>query len=384
MDLKNFKLTSPSDFTIGIIGGGQLGKMIAMECRKLGINVVCLDPKENAPASLVCKQIIGNLNDKEKIIELNNQVDIVTYEIEHIDTEILKEVLPEDKVYPSIQILEIIQDKYQQRCFFKKKNIPVPEFFELNSPDDIKKFIPCVQKTKKGGYDGRGVIVVKSEKDLNKVLPENSYIETYVDIEKEIATIVVRDIRGNIKVYPIVEMIFNTEGNLIDYLLVPADIDEKLHKLAQEISISTVECLEGVGVFGVEMFLTKKGDIMLNEVAPRVHNSGHHTIEACETSQFEQLVRVLTNLPLGSTYQYIPAVLINLIGEKGYKGKPFYENLDKVLEIDGVFVHIYGKKETFPFRKMGHITILDKDKNLLVEKAKLIKSLIKVKGEIKI
>jgi len=179
-------------------------------------------------------------------------------------------------------------------------------------------------------------------------------------------------------------MIFNTEGNLIDYLLVPADIDEKLHKLAQEISISTVECLEGVGVFGVEMFLTKKGDIMLNEVAPRVHNSGHHTIEACETSQFEQLVRVLTNLPLGSTYQYIPAVLINLIGEKGYKGKPFYENLDKVLEIDGVFVHIYGKKETFPFRKMGHITILDKDKNLLVEKAKLIKSLIKVKGEVKI
>jgi len=384
MDLKNFILTSPTDFTIGILGGGQLGKMIAMECRKLGINVVCLDPKENAPASLVCKQIIGKLNDKEKIIDLNNQVDIITYEIEHIDTEILKEVLPEDKVYPSIQILEIIQDKYQQRCFFKKKNIPVPDFFELNSPDEIKKYIPCVQKTKKGGYDGRGVVVIKSEKDIDRLLSEDSYIESLVNIEKELAVVVVRDISGNIKVYPAVEMIFNPEGNLLDYLLVPANIDEKSHKLAQEISISAVESLDGVGVFGVELFLTKKGEILLNEVAPRVHNSGHHTIEACETSQFEQLVRVLTNLPLGSTYQYFPAVLINLLGEKGYKGKPLYENLDKVLAIDGVYVHIYGKKETFPFRKMGHITILDKDRNRLIEKAQLVKSLIKVKGEVMI
>jgi 5-(carboxyamino)imidazole ribonucleotide synthase len=268
--------------------------------------------------------------------------------------------------------------------FFKKHNIPQPEFLEIKDISEIKNHIPCVQKIKKGGYDGRGVVVIKSEEDLNKALKEEFYIESLVDIEKEIAVIVVRNINGDIRVYPVVEMVFNPEGNLLEYLLVPANIDEKHYKLAQEISISAIEALEGVGVFGVELFLTKDGKILLNEIAPRVHNSGHYTIEACETSQFEQLARVLTNLPLGLTNQYLPAVMINLLGEKGYKGKPIYENLDKVLAIDGVYVHIYGKLETFPLRKMGHITIIDHDKNRLIEKAKVVKDLIKVKGEVEI
>jgi 5-(carboxyamino)imidazole ribonucleotide synthase len=384
MDLKNFKLTMPTDFTIGILGGGQLGKMIGFECRKLGLNVVCLDPHEHAPASSVCKQIVGSVNDKEKLTKLNNMSNIITYEIEHINIDSLKETIPADKIYPSLTTLEILQDKYKQRMFFKKHNIPQPEFLEIKDILEIKNHIPCVQKIKKGGYDGRGVVVIKSEEGLNKALKEESYIESLVDIEKEIAVIVVRNINGDIRVYPVVEMVFNPEGNLLEYLLVPANIDEKHYKLAQEISISAIEALEGVGVFGVELFLTKDGKILLNEIAPRVHNSGHYTIEACETSQFEQLVRVLTNLPLGLTNQYLPAVMINLLGEKGYKGKPIYENLDKVLAIDGVYVHIYGKLETFPLRKMGHITIIDHDKNRLIEKAKVVKDLIKVKGEVQI
>lgn len=382
--LKNFKLTTPSEYTIGILGGGQLGKMISMEGRKLGINMISLDPHEKSPASTVSYQIVGSVNDKEKLLKLNNLSNVITYEIEHINTKTLKEVIPEDKIYPSIEILETLQDKYKQREFFKKHNIPMPNFYPVDSVEKIKEFIPCVQKAKTGGYDGRGVFILKNLEDIDKAIKEDFYIEELIDIEKELAVIVARNINGDIKVYPVASMVFNKEGNLLDYLISPADIDESLSKLAQDIAISAVEALDGVGVFGVEMFLTKKGDILLNEIAPRVHNSGHYTIEACETSQFEQLIRVLTNLPLGSTYQYLPAITLNLLGEKGYKGKPIYENLDKILEIEGVYVHIYGKTETFPLRKMGHITILDKDKERLIEKANYVKNLIKVKGEITI
>lgn len=379
-----FILKHPTDFTIGILGGGQLAKMTAIEARKLGLNVVCLDPHENAPASMVSYQIVGSVNDKEKLNKLNNLSDIITYEIEHINTDILKETLPYEKIYPSIEVLEILQDKYRQRKFFQKYNIPMPFFKEVENTNQLKECIPCVQKAKIGGYDGRGVVIIKNEKDLEKAIKEPSYVEELINIEKELAVIVVRSINGNIKVYPVVEMVFNPDGNLLDYLISPADIDDFTEKEAQSIAISAVESLNGVGVFGVELFLDKKGRVLLNEVAPRTHNSGHYTIEACETSQFEQLVRVLTNLPLGSTYQYLPAATINLLGEPGYKGKPIYENLDKVLSIDGVYVHIYGKKETFPLRKMGHITILDTNRERLLEKIVKVKNLIKVKGETKI
>ncbi len=380
--LKNVKLITPSDYTVGILGGGQLGKMISMEGRKLGINMVSLDPHEKSPASTVSYQIVGSVNDKEKLSKLNSISNVITYEIEHINTKILKEVIPEDKIYPSIEILETLQDKYKQREFFKKHSIPMPNFYHVDSIEKVKEFIPCVQKAKTGGYDGRGVFIIRSLEDIDKSIKEDFYIEELIDIEKELAAIVARNINGDIKVYPIASMVFNKEGNLLDYLISPADIEESLSKLAQDIAISAVEALDGVGVFGVEMFLTKKGDILLNEIAPRVHNSGHYTIEACETSQFEQLIRVLTNLPLGSTYQYLPAITLNLLGEKGFKGKPIYENLDRILEIEGVYVHIYGKVETFPLRKMGHITILDENKERLIQKANYVKNLIKVKGEV--
>lgn len=377
-------LTKPTDFTIGILGGGQLAKMTAMEARKLGLNVVCLDPHENAPASMVSHHIVGSVNDKEKLHKLNALSNVITYEIEHINTDILKEALPQDKVFPSIQVLETLQDKYKQRTFFQKFNIPMPKFKEVKSLQDLKDCIPCVQKAKVGGYDGRGVVVLKKEEDLEKAIKEPSYVEEIVEIEKELAVIVVRNLNKDVKVYPVVEMVFNPDGNLLDYLISPADIDEFTSKEAQDIAITAVESLNGVGVFGVELFLDKKGRVLLNEVAPRTHNSGHYTIEACETSQFEQLVRVLTNLPLGSTYQYLQASTVNLLGEFGYKRKPIYENLDKVLSIDGVYVHIYGKRETFPLRKMGHITILDSNRERLLEKTVKVKNLIKVKGEVKI
>ncbi|WP_297889073.1 5-(carboxyamino)imidazole ribonucleotide synthase [Sulfurihydrogenibium sp.] len=384
MDLKKFSLTKTTDFTIGILGGGQLAKMTAVEARKLGLNVVCLDPHEEAPASMVSHQIVGSVNDREKLHKLNSLSDVITYEIEYINTDILKEALVEDKVYPSIQVLEILQNKYKQRKFFQKFGIPMPFFKEIEEINQLKECIPCVQKAKVGGYDGRGVVVLKTQGDLSKAIKEPSYVEELVDIEKELAVIVVRNAKGDMKVYPVVEMVFNPDGNLLDYLIAPADVDEFTEKEAQNIAVAAVESLDGVGVFGVELFLDKKGRVLLNEVAPRTHNSGHYTIEACETSQFEQLVRVLTNLPLGSTYQYLPAATLNLLGEPGYKGKPIYENLDKVLSIDGVYVHIYGKKETFPLRKMGHITIIDTNRERLLEKVVKVKNSIKVKGEIKI
>ncbi|MCX7760339.1 MAG: 5-(carboxyamino)imidazole ribonucleotide synthase [Hydrogenothermaceae bacterium] len=373
----------PTDFTIGIIGGGQLAKMTGVEARKLGLNVVVLDPSSDAPASMVSNHIVAKVDDPEGLKKLNQLSDVITYEIEHIDTQNLKTYLDTDKVFPSIQTLEIIQDKYRQRKFFKSKGIPVPNFWEVDDVSEIANFIPCVQKAKVGGYDGRGVVIIKSKEDLNKVINTPSYIEEYVDVQQELGIIVARDKNKNIKVYPVSQMVFNPDGNLLDYLKVPADIDEDTYKEAQNIAISAIEALDGVGVFGVELFLDSKGRILLNEVAPRTHNSGHYTIEACETSQFEQLVRILSGLPMGSTYQYIPAITLNLLGEPGYRGKPIYENLDKVMEIDGVYVHIYGKKNTFPLRKMGHITILDFNKERLLQKMTKVKTLLKVKGDIK-
>lgn len=376
-------INKPTDYTIGILGGGQLAKMTAMEARKLGLNVFVLDPDISCPASMVSNIIAGKITDPEKLSQLNLVADTITYEIEHIDTQPLKGLINPDKIMPSLQILQTLQDKYSQREFFQKKGIPVPYFKQIEDISELKECIPCVQKVKKGGYDGRGVVLIRSEKDIQNAIREPSYIEEYVEIEKELGVIVARDRKGNIRVYPVVEMVFKPEGNLLDYLKAPADIDEDTQKEAQQIAIWAVESLDGVGVFGVELFLDKKGKIILNEIAPRVHNSGHYTIEACETSQFEQLVRILTDLPLGSTYQYIPAVTINLLGEIGYRGKPIYENLEKVMEIDGVYVHIYGKKQTFPLRKMGHITILDFNKNRLMEKMAKVRNLIKVKGEIR-
>ena len=352
--------------------------MDAQEAKKLSFNIITLDPDENCPASLITENITSTFDDLEKLKLFNQKVDIVSYELEHINIDTVKQAIPEDKIYPSLQVLEIIQDKFKQKSFFQKKGIPVPFFKEVENINEIKQYLPVVQKAKTGGYDGKGVVVLQSEEELKSAINSPSYIEELVEIEKEIAVIVVRNAYGDIEVYPVVEMVFSKDGNLLDYLISPAELDENKKKEAQDIAVSAVEALDGVGVFGVEMFLDKKGRILLNEVAPRPHNSGHYTIEACETSQFEQHIRVLTNLPLGSSKQVIPALTLNILGDKNAYGKPVYEGLTEIMKLDGVYVHIYGKKIVKPLRKMGHITIIDFDKNRLIEKANYIKNTLKV------
>ncbi len=367
---------------IGIIGGGQLARMMTFEAKRMGFYVTVLDPTPNSPAAQVAdKQIIGDFYDESKLRELVESSDITTYDIEHINTKVLKELEKEGyKIYPSPHILEIIQDKLKQKEVLYKNGIPVPKFHKVETPECLEKFgFPVVQKARKGGYDGRGVVILKDKKDLDRAIKSESYIEEFVDIEKELAVMVARNVNGEIKCYPVVEMIFNEEANICDMVIAPARIEEEIEKKAKEIAIKCVKVLDGVGIFGIEMFLTNDEKILVNEIAPRPHNSGHYTIEACETSQFEQHIRAINNLPLGSTRLLSPAVMVNLLGQG--RGKPIIEGLKEALSIPGLSFHFYGKKETRPYRKMGHVTILDENINNAIEKAKKVKGILNIGGE---
>jgi len=383
----NYSLFSFPIKKIGIIGGGQLGKMLAQKAKQMGFYVISLDPSPECPAASVSDElIVSDFYNPEKLKELVRKSDITTYEIEHINTAVLKDFYDKGyHIYPSPYCLEIIQDKFKQKQIFKNANLPVPRFEKVTHLDVsfFEKFgFPCVQKASKGGYDGRGVVVIKSKEDLNKVLETESFVEELVDIKKELAVMVARNKRGDVKSYPVVEMVFEQSANILDFLVAPARIDEKIAQRAREVAIKVVEALDGVGVFGVELFLTKDDEILINEVAPRPHNSGHYTIEACVTSQFEQHLRAICDLPLGSTKQLSPAVMINLLGEKGYKGRPKIEGLAESLSIEGVSFHFYGKKMTAPFRKMGHVTIVDDNLEVAIEKAKRVKEVLKIKAEV--
>lgn len=374
---------NPQDMVIGILGGGQLAKMSAQAARKLGFSVKVLDPTPDCPASMVAEQVVGSFKDPEEVKKFVKLCDIITFDIEHVEVSPLLEIQKEKRIIPSPQVLSLIQNKLEQRKAYKRAGLPVPEFKEIKDFTELEKAIPCVQKSITGGYDGRGTVILRTKEDLSKALPLPSFIEELLEIEKELAVMVVRNEREEIAVYDVVEMVFHPEGNLLDYLFCPAQIDSKTARLAQELAIEAVKAIEGYGLFGVELFLDKRGNLYINEIAPRPHNSGHHTIEACYTSQFEQHIRVITGLPLGSTKLLSPAVMMNLLGEEGYYGKPIYEGLKEALAIPGVSVHIYGKKETFPLRKMGHVTILGETLEEALSKAKKVKELLKVKGEVK-
>ncbi len=372
---------------IGIVGGGQLGKMMAQEAKKMGFYVTVLDPTSESPAGQVAdREIVGDFYNEKKLKELIESSDVTTYDLENVDTKVFKEFKNRGyKIFPSPETLETIQDKYVQKKTLAEKGIPVPDFKKVESEEDLKSFgFPVVQKARKGGYDGRGVFVLKSEEYISNAIDGETFIEKFVNLEKELAVLVARNIKGEVKIYPVVEMVFDERVNICDTVVSPARIDEKIDETAKKIAIETVEILNGVGIFAIEMFLTKDGEILVNEVAPRPHNSGHHTIEACLTSQFEQHIRAIASLPLGSTEQIIPAVMINILGEPGYKGKPVIEGLDEILSIPGVSFHLYCKKETKPFRKMGHITVVDKNLKSAIEKANKAKKAIKIKGEEKI
>lgn len=381
---KNFNY---SRLKLGIIGGGQLGRIMSQKAKKMGFHVTILDPTPNCPAAQVSdKQIIAGFYDKEKLTKIVEESDVTTFELEHIDTSVLKELFDKGhNIHPSPYVMELIQNKYEQKKLLDDKGIAVPAYKNVKTQDDLASFgFPVIQKTKFGGYDGKGVQMLKTPEDMKNCIKTESFIEELVDIDKELAIIVARNIEGEIKCYPVVEMLFDERVNICDSVMAPARISKEIEEKAIEVSTQSIKALDGVGIFGVELFLTKKGEVLVNEIAPRPHNSGHYTVESCATSQFEQIIRAVTNLPLGSTKLISASVMVNLLGEEGYEGEPFIEGIHEALAIPELSFHFYGKSVTKPFRKMGHITVLDDDINKALEKANKAKNILKIKGSKKI
>jgi len=374
---------------IGIIGGGQLGLMMARAARRLGCACVVLDPLPASPAGQAAgHQIVGAYSDPAKVRELAESCDIITFELEDIDVGPLMDLQQEGfAIQPAPQVLATIQDKLLQKVFLRDAGIPTSEFIEITEPDSstFSQFgYPLVQKARRGGYDGRGVVVMKDESAYPENLPVPSLIEKFIPAEKEISVLVARNPQGECKAYPVVEMVFVAEQNILDVLLAPARIDDNIAQAAQQLGIKTVEALQGVGIFGVEMFLTADGELLVNEVAPRTHNSGHQSIEANITDQFEQHIRAILGLPLGDTALLSPSAMANLLGEPGFEGRPVIRGLNETLAIPGVSVHFYGKAVTKPFRKMGHVTVVDQDIEQAWQKAEQAKSKLAIEGEHKL
>lgn len=374
---------------IGLIGGGQLGRMMVKAAKRLGCTCVVLDPLQGSPAGQVAgHQIVGDYSDPAKLRELAESCDIVTFELEDIDTETLIALEEEGhRIYPRPRLLATIQDKYAQKQFLRDAGIPTSDFIDMPQADAAAFAAfgyPLVQKARRGGYDGRGVAVMTDETAFARRLPVAGYVERFVEAEKELAVMVARNVGGECRVYPTVEMRFHAGDNVLDFLVAPANIDSETARRAEALAMRTVEAMDGVGVFGVELFLAADGELLVNEVAPRTHNSGHHTIEACVTDQFEQHLRAILGLPLGETRQLTPATMVNLLGEPGYEGRPVISGLAAVLAIPGVCVHIYGKAVTKPGRKMGHVTVIDDSIDSACEKAARVKTKIKILGDKKL
>ena len=373
--------------TIGILGGGQLGKMMLSVTRKWDIKTKVMDPNEDAPSRIGCNKFVkGNLMNYENVIDFGKDVDILTIEIENVNTEALDALEKKGiKVYPQSSILKIIQNKCHQKQFYQKNKIPTARFQIFGSKEKLKDAVvrgfisfPFVWKTESMGYDGYGVKIIRSNQDLEEISPGPCMAEELVNIDKEIGVIICRSPKGEIKNYPSVEMEFHPEANQVEYVLSPAGISKKIAKKAEQIALSVSDAFKHVGLLAVELFLTKEGEILVNEVAPRPHNSGHYTIEGSFTSQFEQHIRAILDMPLGDTSNKVAGVMVNLVGKEGYKGPVYYKNIEHILAIEGVNPHIYGKKETRPFRKMGHITVINKDLKLARKIAEQVKETIEV------
>jgi 5-(carboxyamino)imidazole ribonucleotide synthase len=371
---------------IGIIGGGQLARMMVPKAAQLGFETLILDPTPNSPAGqLANRQIIGDFFDPACLRELVDLADVTTFDIETIDAGVLEALVADGHaIYPHPALLATIQDKLEQKRLLDRKGIPTSPFQACDCPDldAFEHFgFPLVQKARRGGYDGRGVAVLKDASSVDRLLPVPSLLEKFVAFEKELAVMVARDRQGNAVAYPVTEMLFDEEANILDVLLAPARIDASVHAKARELAIETVDAIEGVGVFGVELFLTRDGKLLVNEIAPRTHNSGHYTIEACATCQFEQHIRAIAGLPLGTVESLRPAAMINLLGAPGSRGPVRIEGLDEALAVDGASVHIYGKHESRPFRKMGHVTVIDTDLEAALQKAMVIRDNLTIEGE---
>lgn len=371
---------------IGIAGGGQLARMMAIAAKRLGCVCTILDPTPGSPAGQVAgHQIVGSFRDPARLRELIESCDVTTYDIEDIDTETLLMLEREGhRIQPTPTLLAQIQDKFVQKSVLRDADIPTAPFRDID-PDDPAAFAdfgyPLVQKARRGGYDGRGVAILRGPEDLERRLRVPSFVERFVPAAREIAVLVARGMDGDVRCYAPVEMQFRSEANILDLLVAPAGIPATAAEAARACAVRTVEAFDGVGIFGVEMFLDADGDVLVNEVAPRTHNSGHWTIEACMTDQFEQHLRAVLGLPLGATDLVTPAAMINLLGAEGHEGRPVVEGLRDALAIPGVCVHIYGKASTSPFRKMGHVTVIDRTVEGAVARARQARDCLRITGE---
>lgn len=385
---KEFK-KSPNLTKIGIVGGGQLGRMMILEGKKFGIYFVILDPNENCPAaSIADEQILGGYYDEDKINELAQKCDVITYELEHINADaLIKLVSSGHEVQPSPKTLKMIQDKYEQKSFLRKHNIETTPFEKVETIEDIHAYgtregFPIILKNCHGGYDGKGNKVIKTAEDI-----ENAYnlldgenrklmVEKYISFVNEISVIAARNYKGNIKIYPISENIHS--DNILRTTIVPARISEEVKNKAEILALKVMENLDGAGVFCIEMFVDEKGQVLINEIAPRVHNSGHYTLEGCNVSQFEQQIRAVLGYPLADPYLIKPSVMINLLGEENKEGTAIIEGFSNVLEDNDAYIHFYGKEETKSLRKMGHVTVLGQTIEEALNRAEKIRRNLKI------
>lgn len=370
------------DFKIGVLGGGQLGRMLIQEAIDLDVHLHMIDPDPNAPCALIAHSFsCGSITDYDTVIEFGKDKDLITVEIENVNIEAL-EALEQNgvKIFPQPRVLRIIKDKGIQKQFYVDHNIPTAPFTlydNANALEEANISYPIIQKMRTGGYDGKGVQLLQQS---SHSYDAPNLCESLIDFDKELSVIVARNENGDVQCFPSVECEFNSEANLVEYLFSPANISKEITQKANSIAMDLIQKLDMIGLLAVEFFLGKNGELLVNEIAPRPHNSGHHTIECCNTSQYAQHLRSVLNLPLGDTTLITPGAMINILGEKGFTGPAIYEGLEKILGISGVHPHIYGKSDTKPFRKMGHVTITGETLIQVKRIADEVKETIKVKA----
>jgi 5-(carboxyamino)imidazole ribonucleotide synthase len=368
---------------VGILGGGQLGRMLLQAAANYQVETHVMENDDECPAAHLCRYFVkGNIRDFDSVYNFGKSLDALTIEIENVNIDALEKLEAEGvKIYPKPSVLRTIKNKALQKQYYLDHQIPTAEFAILHSKNEIsnwQQLLPAVQKLAEGGYDGRGVQMIENLGAADSGFNEHSVLEKQVKIKKEIAIIIAVDQNGKTAIYPPVEMVFNRDFNLLDYQICPADLPQQVLWKTEAIALSVVRNFQSPGLFAVELFIDRNDEVLVNETAPRVHNSGHHTIEAHYSSQFDMLWRIMLNLPLGNTRPILSSIMVNIIGSEGHSGEPRYNGLDEVLRIDNAFVHIYGKLQTKPGRKMGHVTIISNEKQDLTHKANKVRQLISV------
>ena len=368
---------------VGILGGGQLGRMLLQAAANYPVTTHVLESEEACPAGHLCHSFTrGDIRDYDTVYRFGKNLQAITIELENVNIEALEKLQEEGvNIYPRPEVLRIIKDKIAQKRFYQEHKIPTAPFVVTNSRTELEReqaFLPAVHKLAQGGYDGRGVQLLHRAADLEKGFDAPAVLEKMIQVKKEVSQIVAVDQQGKMVLYPPVEMVFDKDLNQLDYQLCPAEIPKESLWKVEAIALSVVRHFKSPGIFAVELLIDQNGDVLVNETAPRVHNSGHHTIEAHYSSQFDMLLRIILGYPLGNTKAILPSVMVNLVGSKDHNGTARYEGMQEILGIDNAFVHVYGKEQTKPGRKMGHVTILSSEKQDLLHKANKVKQLFSV------